>query len=63
MKKSRFTESQVIGVLKQVDAGQRVEDASREHGNLLQLEGKVRRYDTEIVNLLNRHKRFRYESL
>jgi putative transposase len=32
MKKSRFTESQIIGVLKQVDAGQRVEDAYREHG-------------------------------
>ena len=32
MKKSRFTESQIIGVLKQVDAGQRVEDACREHG-------------------------------
>ena len=27
MKKSRFTESQIIGVLKQVDAGQRVEVA------------------------------------
>ncbi len=32
MKKSRFTESQIIEVLKQVDAGQRVEDACREHG-------------------------------
>ena len=32
MKKSRFTESQIIGVLKQVDAGQRVEDACRERG-------------------------------
>ena len=32
MRKSRFTESQIIGVLKQVDSGQRVEDACREHG-------------------------------
>ena len=32
MKKSRFTESQIIGVLKQVDAGQRGEDACWEHG-------------------------------
>ena len=32
MKKSRFTESQIIEVLKQVDAGQRVEDTCREHG-------------------------------
>ena len=32
MKKSRFTESQIIGVLKQVEAGQRVEDVCREHG-------------------------------
>ena len=32
MKKSRFAESQIVGVLKQIDAGQRAEDACREHG-------------------------------
>lgn len=32
MKKSRFTESQIVGVLKQVDAGAKVEDVCREHG-------------------------------
>jgi len=32
MKKSRFTQRQIIGVLKQVDAGQKVEDVCREHG-------------------------------
>ena len=32
MKKSRFTESQIGGVLKQVDAGSKVEDVCRGHG-------------------------------
>ena len=32
MKKSRFTESQIIGVLKEVDAGKKVEEACRQHG-------------------------------
>ncbi|MDA8962007.1 IS3 family transposase [Congregibacter sp.] len=32
MKKSRFTESQIVGVLKQVDAGHKVDDVCREHG-------------------------------
>ena len=32
MKKSRFTESQIVGVLKQVDAGAKVEDVCRGHG-------------------------------
>ena len=32
MKKSRFTESQIVGVLKQVDAGAKVEDVCRAHG-------------------------------
>ena len=32
MKKSRLTESQIVGVLKQVDAGSKAEDVCREHG-------------------------------
>ena len=32
MRKSRFTESQIIGVLKQVESGQKVKDVCREHG-------------------------------
>lgn len=32
MKKSRFTESQNVAVLKQVDAGAKVEDVWWEHG-------------------------------
>ena len=32
MKKSRFTDSQIIGVLKQAEAGSAVPDLCREHG-------------------------------
>jgi putative transposase len=32
MKKTRFTESQIIGILKQQQAGQSVNDICREHG-------------------------------
>lgn len=32
MKKSRFSEAQIIGILKQVEAGRQVKDVCREHG-------------------------------
>ena len=32
MKKTRFTESQIISILKQHDTGMKVSDISREHG-------------------------------
>jgi putative transposase len=32
VKKSRFTEEQILGILKQAEAGRKVEDLCREHG-------------------------------
>lgn len=32
MRKSRFSESQVVGILKQVEGGRAVKDVCREHG-------------------------------
>ncbi len=47
MKKSRFTEEQIIGILKQAAAGAKAADLCRKHGitetTFLPLEGQVRR--------------------
>jgi putative transposase len=32
MKRTRFSESQIVGILKQADAGLKVKDLCREHG-------------------------------
>jgi len=48
MKKQRFTEEQIIGVLKEQEAGVKAADLCRKHGifrgYLLQLEGQIRRH-------------------
>jgi len=50
MKKSKHTEEQIIGVLKQVEAGRTVKDVARELGvreDDLHLEEQVRRHGSE----------------
>lgn len=47
MKKSKFTESQIVNILKQAVLGQKVNDICREHGicDLLPMEEQVRRHE------------------
>jgi hypothetical protein len=48
MKAKRFSEEQIIGVLKEAEAGANTKDLCRKHGistALLQLEGQIRRHD------------------
>ena len=48
MKRARFKEDQIIGVLKEHEAGAKMADLARKHGvseaTLYQLEGQVRRH-------------------
>ena len=47
MSKSKHTEAEMIGALKQIEAGRKAEDVARESGRIeaqdLRLEGEVRR--------------------
>ena len=62
MKKSRFTESQIVSILKQADSGLKVEQLCREHGCYRQLtpllkraskNGGITSSDLSDINLVN----------
>lgn len=44
MKNGKHTEEQIIGVLKQVEAGRTVKEVARERGDHLYVEEQVRRH-------------------
>lgn len=43
MRKSRFTEAQIIGMIKEQEAGLPTVEVCRKHGLSLQAEGQIRR--------------------
>ena len=49
MKRSRFSEEQIIGILREQEAGMATAEVCRKHGisqrDVLQLEGEVRRHE------------------
>ena len=49
MKKSRYTEFQIIAVLKDVDAGMKVEEVCRQHG----ISSATRGFNPEVHHSLN----------
>lgn len=42
MKRSRFTEGQIITILREQEAGMATVEVCRKHGDILQVEGEVR---------------------
>lgn len=61
MKRSRFTETQIVSILKEADAGGGVKELCRKHGisdaAFYKLEGEVRRYERLRVETAERNRR------